>query len=76
MPVYASSRHYYSQTRDAYKGAALAAGLLMMVLLFFAMALSSGPIILGTELNANGSVEYLCAGSGCEDFSDMHWSDK
>lgn len=36
----------------------------------------SGPIVLGTELNANGTVEYLCVGSACENFTDFHWNDK
>lgn len=27
---------------------------------------SSGPIVVGTELNTNGVVEYLCLGKGCE----------
>lgn len=26
----------------------------------------SGPIVLGTEKNTNGHVEYLCLGSSCE----------
>lgn len=26
---------------------------------------SSGPIVLGTELNANGLMEYLCLGASC-----------
>lgn len=26
---------------------------------------SSGPIILGTEMNTNGLVEYLCLGADC-----------
>ncbi len=33
--------------------------------LYTAMA-SAGPIVLGTELNTNGIVEYLCLGMGCE----------
>ena len=28
---------------------------------------ASGPIIVGTEMNTNGLVEYLCIGTGCED---------
>ena len=27
---------------------------------------SAGPVVLGTELNTNGLVEYLCLGKGCE----------
>ena len=36
---------------------------------------SSGPIILGTELNANGYVEYMCLGSGCESLPQFAWND-
>ena len=35
--------------------------------------MSSGPIILGTEMNANGTVEYLCLGNGCHDMLAMDW---
>jgi|GEM_PF-1287532 len=35
-----------------------------------------GPLILGTELNADGSVEYMCLGNGCRDLSDFKWDDK
>lgn len=77
MPVYArSAHHYHSRSRDAVKGAVFGSCLLMVLIGFFVMAVSSGPIILGTELNANGSVEYLCVGSGCENLSDMRWSDQ
>ncbi len=37
---------------------------------------NAGPIVLGTEMNANGHIEYLCAGTGCESLSSFHWSDK
>lgn len=35
----------------------------MMVLVF----VSAWPLVLGSELNADGTVEYLCLGRGCED---------
>lgn len=40
----------------------------------FAMLLSnaSGPFVLGTELNSDGTVEYLCLGRGCEDYTPMN----
>lgn len=28
--------------------------------------MSTGPLVLGTEMNTNGSVEYLCLGTDCE----------
>lgn len=34
---------------------------------------SAGPFVLGTELNANGTVEYLCLGTGCEFLVAMDW---
>ena len=27
---------------------------------------STGPIVLGTEMNTDGLVEYLCLGMGCD----------
>jgi hypothetical protein len=47
----------------------------MSLLIFFiVLALhSSGPIILGTERNTNGLVEYLCLGSGCDGLNRMNW---
>lgn len=42
--------------------------------LFLAFS-SSGPLILGTEMNANGMVEYLCLGNGCENMTDFRWRD-
>ncbi|MBX2835151.1 MAG: hypothetical protein KTR28_09300 [Micavibrio sp.] len=36
---------------------------------------STGPIILGTELNTNGLVEYICLGNGCENYTQFAWID-
>lgn len=41
----------------------------------FIASLNTGPVILGTEMNANGLVEYLCLGNGCENFTSMRWVD-
>lgn len=27
---------------------------------------SAGPLVLGSEMNTNGLVEYLCLGTGCD----------
>lgn len=35
--------------------------------------MESGPIILGTERNGNGTVEYLCLGTGCENLRPLDW---
>jgi chemotaxis family two-component system response regulator Rcp1 len=37
---------------------------------------SAGPIILGSEMNTDGMVEYMCLGNGCENMTDFSWSDK
>jgi|GEM_PF-3291950 len=45
-------------------------GVFLMALFIGGLAValfSSGPIVLGSEMNTNGKVEYLCLGSGCED---------
>lgn len=34
---------------------------------------SADPFVLGTEMNANGTVEYLCLGNGCESLPPMGW---
>lgn len=50
-----------------YKAAAFS-GFLLVVLIasLIVVILSSGPVVLGTELNTNGLTEYLCLGRGCE----------
>ena len=50
-------------------------GLIMLSSLVIAFS-SSGPIILGTEMNTNGMVEYMCLGNGCENVSQFSWHDK
>lgn len=44
---------------------------LILILSLVGACVYSGPMILGTEMNANGTVEYLCLGNGCEDFTTM-----
>lgn len=36
---------------------------------------TAGPIVLGTEMNTNGLVEYMCLGRGCEDLTSFKWAD-
>jgi len=53
--------------------ACLFSGFLLFVLagtLIFVLG-SNGPMILGTEINTNGLIEYLCLGNGCESFTSM-----
>ncbi len=60
--------------REEIKALVFATLLLGGVLGFLAFSLlRSGPHILGTEMNANGMVEYLCLGNGCENFTRMDW---
>ncbi len=55
-------------------GATFAAILLATLLTAIGLAFaSSGPIVLGTEMNTNGLVEYLCLGRGCETYTAMDW---
>jgi hypothetical protein len=48
----------------------------LMLASFFIGLRKTGPIVLGTEMNTNGQVEYLCLGKGCESGSIMRWNDK
>lgn len=42
-------------------------GLLCMFTFFVVTAFASaGPLVLGSELNTNGLVEYLCLGTDCD----------
>lgn len=44
-------------------------GMLMLCVLMLSLITafsSTGPIVLGTEKNTNGLVEYLCLGRDCE----------
>lgn len=50
--------------------------LTLLCMSVYIMVANTGPIVLGTELNTNGHVEYLCLGSGCESYAKMSWSDK
>lgn len=39
----------------------------MVCFSLFMAVLNSDPIVLGTEINTNGQMEYLCLGRTCED---------
>lgn len=66
---YLRRRRRQAVTLTAFSVCLLTIALGAIVLLY----IGSGPIILGTEMNANGLVEYLCLGNGCEDFARMDW---
>lgn len=66
-----------TSTKDEVKGFFLA----LLLISAFALSLitatsSAGPVILGTEMNTNGQVEYMCLGQGCENFTNFQFSDK
>lgn len=47
----------------------------VVVLSLLSVFLNSGPIVLGSEMNTDGHVEYLCLGSGCDQLADFSWVD-
>lgn len=62
---------------DTFKGFAFAMFLfLAFTLSVFTATSSAGPVILGTELNTNGHVEYMCLGLGCDGMPEFKLSDK
>lgn len=69
-----SNFRYNEKQRQVILGALSAILMLFLFVstLLFAF-LQSGPIVLGTEMNDNGMVEYLCIGSGCDHLTDMDW---
>lgn len=71
MSVYARART--KPVNEATKAAIFAVFVVSLLLVSMVMALTSGPIIVGTEMNTNGLVEYLCLGSGCENLYPMNW---
>ena len=63
MP-YVRRRHHMSVEK---KAAFFGLFLLTVLCLSLAMvAANASPLVLGTEMNTNGQVEYLCLGKGCE----------
>lgn len=74
MPYITLNQYLKRQRRQNIKITAFSACLLTIFAATLILAYTeSGPIILGTEMNANGLVEYLCLGNGCEDFTRMDW---
>ncbi|MEC7703171.1 MAG: hypothetical protein VYC19_10490 [Pseudomonadota bacterium] len=46
------------------------------IIMCYAFSQNRYNIVLGSELNANGTVEYMCLGSGCDVMNRMTWHDK
>jgi hypothetical protein len=58
---------YYNSRREYKQAFGFFAFLLIVFILsIYAAFASAGPIVLGTEMNTNGLVEYLCFGMGCD----------
>ncbi|MCK6418646.1 MAG: hypothetical protein L6Q57_06905 [Alphaproteobacteria bacterium] len=58
---------FYRRRKVPLSAYIFAAMMFTSLLVFIAAAvISSGPIVLGTEMNGDGSLEYLCLGRGCE----------
>ena len=67
-------QYYSSYQRDVIYAYLFGVSLLVLLLFFLATALLySGPMVLGTEINGNGSIEYLCLGRDCEDLAVITW---
>lgn len=56
-------RNMFTQEQKALIFSALMIGTMLVSLVM--VLTNTGPIILGTEMNTNGSVEYLCLGNDC-----------
>lgn len=48
---------------------------IIFVLSMVGIFINAWPLVLGTEINANGHIEYLCLGNGCDSRSQMSWVD-
>lgn len=51
--------------------------ILVLAYLCFTVFAHSGPIVLGSEMNSNGQVEYMCIGRSCENLGhSFTWKDQ
>ena len=66
---------YYKPSQREVMGGAFIVLLSALFILSVVIAcfILGSPIILGSERNGNGSVEYLCLGAGCENYPRMDW---
>ena len=64
----------YRYQKEQVKAYVFFAVLIACTLLAIILGFSSlDSIILGSELNGNGTVEYLCLGTGCDGLTRMDW---
>ncbi|MCE7886905.1 MAG: hypothetical protein DYH13_05295 [Alphaproteobacteria bacterium PRO2] len=67
-------RYYEHRNREEIQAILFGAFLVAFFVGCIAVSVASAkPLILGTELNSNGTVEYLCLGNGCENLAPMDW---
>lgn len=67
-------RYYEHRRREEIQAILFGAFLVILLVGCIAVSVASAkPLILGTELNSNGTVEYLCLGNGCENYRSMDW---
>lgn len=67
-----SAVYYASRSREQLYAVSFGILLAISMISFFVFALLSvDTLVLGTEMNANGTVEYLCLGTGCETVTRM-----
>lgn len=68
VKMYYRRDHFYTSEQKTVLKAVLFATFVFMVFLVSAVMafVSTGPIVLGSEMNTNGFVEYLCLGRNCE----------
>jgi|TARA_R110002126_G_scaffold215287_1_gene361444 hypothetical protein len=60
--------------KETIKAVSFCGTLLLFALSAVVLSFSSiDRVILGTELNGNGTVEYLCLGTSCEGLTNMDW---
>lgn len=46
-----------------------------LIVSLFVVFMNSAPVVLGSERNTNGMVEYMCLGNDCEELTSFNWSD-
>ena len=60
--------------KETLKAVSFSFSLLLFTFCLVILCLSSvDRVVLGTELNGDGSVEYLCLGSSCDGLTRMDW---
>lgn len=68
------SQHNHVTNFEIIQASLFFIALIVTLIIFMVVVITnSPPIIVGTEMNTNGLVEYLCLGNGCENLQDMDW---